>query len=457
MKRHTLGISPSPPPQAWRLTARVCVATVLMYFVPKWSANAAFLTTSMNWTSPEMAADLSDTAISMHDTLVMPLTCLLAWKYLVHDGLVGEQNDPRLSRDRVTNDQWRARWTVRVAWVFILSGCFIACIYPKRKLSFLPIDGIWSVCVGSVLLLVSPKTRAGLVATTIRTLPIVPLIIGWKFKAMFRLQTTSVQAVGPREWVHFITTETFVLVAICELSESVTARDLSVMLVSFVLMWAHTMRTAQIGYWAQAPWLTTSLLLAALYFWSHATIQTEGRKAPKLSREHRIEAAELTNWAAAAAVASTKSNVDAGLEGEVEGEDVGLRPQRDVEGGASAFDLTGNLGGLQCDTARSNADDMMPRGGGRWCPLLRCSNSPFCKARVARPVDKHASLINAIKLANDRTGRSGTYASSGGVATNTVLDSLFMFNILRVLMRFIRLPLQHTRYVPLLLTAQCSA
>ena len=68
MKRHTLGISPSPPPQAWRLTARVCVATVLMYFVPKWSANAAFLTTSMNWTSPEMAADLSDTAISMHDT-----------------------------------------------------------------------------------------------------------------------------------------------------------------------------------------------------------------------------------------------------------------------------------------------------------------------------------------------------------------------------------------------------
>ena len=321
-RRHTLGVAAPPPPQAWHLVARVFVATVLVYYVPQWSA-WVFLTSELrwegimgakNWTGAEKAV-----AVSLHDTLLVPATCLVAWKYLVHDGLVGEQNDPRLSRDRVTNDQQRARWTRQGGWLFVVLGCFVGiCLgYPNRKLSYLPIaNGLWSTCIGIMLLLVSPKTRARLVATIIRAMPIVhqvPVIAHvlrtlvtsrtfdfdeTMFRTMFAMQVTTIQAVGPREWVHYITMESFGLVAICELSETVKARDMSLLFVSFFVHVVSVMRTAEIGYWSQAPGAVAALLLVALYFWTDATMQTKGRKTTKQSRENRHAAEELSMWAA---------------------------------------------------------------------------------------------------------------------------------------------------------------
>jgi hypothetical protein len=299
-----------PPRPSWHIVARMIGAVVLIYFVPKWSGHALLnyqrppsfdRTVGMaNWTGPEKADSV---AAAMHDTLVMPLTCLLLWRYLVHDGLVEERNDPRLSRDRLTREQWQARWTFQASLFYILAGIVVMIYYPKP--AYLPVDGLFVSGYGACLMPLAPKTRARVLTSVLRTLYVLPLTavcfhMLWTHNAdaAFELQATSIHIVGSRLWIHFVLMESMLVIASYGLIETTRVIDVVVSVSFSTLFWGGTMRSVRLGWWEQAPFFATSLLLGALYVWTRTTTITTSRKTSKQSREQRSAAEELSNWAA---------------------------------------------------------------------------------------------------------------------------------------------------------------
>ena len=124
----------------------------------------------------------------------------------------------------------------------------------------------------------------------------------------------------------------------------------------------------------------TSLLLAALYFWTDATTQTLGRQTNKQHREQRHVAEELSIWAAPPDSSPAKGIYNPRwAEGDL--------PQRDVE--AAVVDMgeqweetvvatTSDKGGRGGREGTAGVDEV-PRAA-QWCPLpcprcLRCSDT----------------------------------------------------------------------------------